>query len=188
MRLRTLDAVDYAFFTVIRKMPTVQAQSDRRPHGLLNILFLKWSLCNELFMNEIIILDRYPEPPPPPVIIPSWTSRDDVIYEHHLTSRSWQLSSRFLLSWIHSLVPCTAMKELINDPFYSENSGITRPSKQCKSLIWILIFVFPFLICYKKRRLWQLWQIFNYSGNFSSYRQCVITNALHSQYSSVTLL
>ena len=64
----------------------------------------------------------------------------------------------------------------------------TRPSKKCKSLIWILIFVSPVLICYRKRRLWQLWQIFNYSGNFSSYRQCVITNALHSQYSSVTLL
>ena len=54
----------------------------------------------------------------------------------------------------------------------------TRPSKQCKSLIWILIFVFPVLICYRKRRLWQLWQIFNYAGNFSS---C-------GQYSSITLL
>ena len=63
----------------------------------------------------------------------------------------------------------------------------TRPSKQCKSLIWILIFVVPVLICYRKRRLRQLWQIFNYSGNFSSYRQCVITNALHSQYSWVIL-
>ena len=54
----------------------------------------------------------------------------------------------------------------------------TRPSKQCKSLIWILIFVFPVLICYRKRRLWQFWQIFNYAGNFSS---C-------GQYSSITLL
>ena len=57
----------------------------------------------------------------------------------------------------------------------------TRPSKECKSLIWILIFVFPVLICYRKRRLQQLWQIFNYSGNFSSYRQCIITNALQRQ-------
>ena len=35
----------------------------------------------------------------------------------------------------------------------------TRPSNSCKSFIWILFFVFPFLICYRKLRLRQLWQI-----------------------------
>ena len=59
-----------------------------------------------------------------------------------------------------------------------EKKAQTRPSKQCKSLIWILVFVFPVVICHRKRRVRQFWQIFNYSGNFSSYRQCIITNAL----------
>ena len=60
--------------------------------------------------------------------------------------------------------------------FQTSKTYLTRPSKQCKSLIWILIFVFPVLLCYRKWRLWQLWQIFYFSWNFSSYRQCILHN------------
>ena len=68
--------------------------------------------------------------------------------------------------------------------FQTSKTYLTRPSKQCKSLIWILVFVFPVVICHRKRRVRQFWQIFNYSGN----RQCVITKALQCQCSSITLL
>ena len=38
-------------------------------------------------------------------------------------------------------------------PKNDQKRSKTRPSKQCKSLIWILVFVFPVLICYRKRNL-----------------------------------
>ena len=51
-------------------------------------------------------------------------------------------------------------------PKNDQKRSKTRPSKQCKSLIWILVFVFPVLIRFRKLRQRQLWQIINYSGNF----------------------
>ena len=52
--------VDNYFSTVIRKMPMLKAQSDRRPHGLLNFLFLR---------QEVIALKPKFEPCYIPVMI-----------------------------------------------------------------------------------------------------------------------